>query len=81
MLKRTAKQTSLESFVKKICSAKFKNEWLSDLVETELITSAGNGLLNWAIFSSIMTRPQAAAASRQAEKILCKPKNRQNFYG
>ena len=42
MSKRTAKQTSLDNFTNIKCSFKFKTEWLSELVETELPTSAGN---------------------------------------
>jgi hypothetical protein len=38
--KRKATETTLDSFVKKKCSSKFKTEWLSELVETELPTSA-----------------------------------------
>jgi len=41
-LNRAAKQTSLDSFAKKKRSSKFKTEWLSEVVETELPTSAGN---------------------------------------
>ena len=55
MSKRKANGTILDSFAKKKCSSKFKTEWLSELVETELPTSAENRRIKALDWKSIST--------------------------